>query len=66
VTSFFFAGGSTIYLAEEGFIELALIGGDVTAIPIGAGQTHPSAVRADGSYVYWTRSDCAFEMVRHE
>jgi hypothetical protein len=62
----FFVAGSTIYLAEDGSIELAHVGGAVTATPIAAGQAHPSAVRADASNVYWTRSDCAIEIIRHE
>jgi len=65
VTSFF-VSGSTIYLAEDGFIELAHAGGAVTATPIAAGQAHPSSVRADNANVYWTRSDCAIEYVKHE
>ena len=65
VTSFV-VSGTTIYLAEDGFIELARVGGAVTAIPIAAGQAHPSSVRVDGSNVYWTRSDCAIENVRHD
>jgi hypothetical protein len=65
VTSFFLSG-TTLYLAEDGYIERVEIGASVTATPIVSGQPHPTSVRADGNNVYWSRPDCAIVQVLHD
>jgi hypothetical protein len=52
------ATATTIYVAEDGFIDKTPLVKDSVLIQIARGQKAPTSIAVDGTKVYWATSDC--------
>jgi len=55
--------GSTVFLAEDGYIEAATLTTMDTATVLATGQSQPRSMVADDARIYWVNADCSIMSV---